>query len=195
MITTEDNIDDIVRLEEETWPEGTRASKEAFENRVKLFPKGVIGARDEDNNLIGLATSCILYKDDVTYESRWETLTDYGMITTHKEDGDVLYLVSLGVNPKYQRKGAGRKLLNAQNEQIRAAATDTLEKIRTQAPVKPTVDPVPQIKAQAKDESGIVRDVAKEALNNIEKVTKAEEIIEGKEKKVKKRAKPKRASA
>ncbi len=86
------------------------------------------------------------------------------------------------------------KLLNAQNEQIRAAATDTLEKIRTQAPVKPTVDPIPQIKAQAKDESGIVRDVAKEALNNIEKVTKAEEVIEGKDKKVK-RAKPKRASA
>jgi len=89
-------------------------------------------------------------------------------------------------------------LLNDESEQIRAAATDTLEKIRTQAPVKPTVDPIPQIKAQAKDESGIVRDVAKEALNNIEKVAKAEEIVEGleeKEKIFKKKSKPSKAPA
>ncbi|MFX0133568.1 MAG: HEAT repeat domain-containing protein [Candidatus Hodarchaeota archaeon] len=83
------------------------------------------------------------------------------------------------------------KLLKNENEQIRAAATDTLEKIRTQAPVKPTVDPVPQIKAQANDESGIVRDVAKEALNNIEKVAKAEEIVEKTEDKEKKPSKKK----
>lgn len=83
------------------------------------------------------------------------------------------------------------KLLKNENEQIRAAATDTLEKIRTQAPVKPTVDPVPHLKAQANDESGIVRDVAKEALNNIEKVTKAEEIMEKKEDKKKKPSKKK----
>jgi len=74
------------------------------------------------------------------------------------------------------------KLLKDENEQVRAAATDTLEKIRTESPIKPKVDPTPQIKAQANiDESGIVRDVAKEALNNIEKVTKAEQIVEGKE--------------
>jgi len=73
------------------------------------------------------------------------------------------------------------KLLNDENEQVRAAATDTLEKFRTKAPIKPTVDPTPQIKAQAnKDKSGIVRDVAKEALNNIEKVAAAEEIVEEK---------------
>lgn len=73
-------------------------------------------------------------------------------------------------------------LLNDENEQVRAAATDTLEKFRTKAPVKPTVDPTPQIKAQAAgDESGVVRDVAKEALNNIEKVEAAEEIVEEKE--------------
>ncbi len=73
-------------------------------------------------------------------------------------------------------------LLNDENEQVRAAATDTLEKIRTQAPVKPTVDPTPQIKAQTEDESGIVRDVAKEALNNIEKTDEVEGMVEGKKK-------------
>ena len=116
MVNKEDNINDIVQLEADTWPEGTRASKKAFENRIKTFPNGVIGARNEDNKLIGLATSCVLYKKDVTPESTWESLTDYGNITTHKEDGKVLYIVSLGVNPEYQRKGTGKQLLSAQKK-------------------------------------------------------------------------------
>ena len=111
----ESNIGALVKLEEDTWPVGTRAKKEAFENRIKLFPEGVIGVRNDDV-LMGLTTSCIIYDKDITTDSTWEKLTDYGMIYTHNKDGNVLYVVSLGVSPYHQKKGVGKTLIKAQQD-------------------------------------------------------------------------------
>jgi len=115
-IVQETVIADIVQLEEDTWPEGVRASQDKFESRVKIFPAGVISARDDDGNIMGLVTSCIVSLDDAAQIKSWEDVTAHGYITNHNTQGNTLYVVSLGVSPNYQRRGVGQALIAAQAE-------------------------------------------------------------------------------
>ncbi len=54
-LTVED-LDEIVRVEQETWPEEWQAPRESFANRLRIFPEGVIGVF-VDGELAGVTTS------------------------------------------------------------------------------------------------------------------------------------------
>ena len=107
------DISKIIYLENETWPEGTRASKENFESRLNIFPDGVIGSLVDDD-LAGLTTSMIVQLDDLNSIKSWEEITSEGSISNHNPEGNCLYVVSLGVSPRYQGKGVGYDLIKEQ---------------------------------------------------------------------------------
>jgi ribosomal protein S18 acetylase RimI-like enzyme len=109
-----DDIEKIVDLENETWPEGIRASRSEFESRIKTFPEGVIAIKSDSGEIVGLITSMIIDKEEVSRLKRWENITSDGMIYRHNPDGNSLYIVSLGVSPRYRRRGLGKKLLQTQ---------------------------------------------------------------------------------
>src|SRR3989344_3067551 len=89
-----ENLDEVLELENKIWPPGTRAPREKFESRLKIFAKGFILAY-KDGSLIGASTSQIINYDRSTINS-WENVTDNGWIRNHNPKGNALYVVSIG---------------------------------------------------------------------------------------------------
>lgn len=109
-------LEALVGLENKIWPEGTRASKEKFEKRLRVFPEGFFLAV-KNNILIGASTSEIIQYDTLNPPTSWESITDNGYIEkTHNPEGNALYIVSIGA---ISRSGAGSALLSAQKELAR----------------------------------------------------------------------------
>ncbi len=118
-----DELDEVLRVEAEAWDESVRAPRERFESRMRIFPQGFFGAY-RDGRLIGVSTSQIV-RDPID-DHRWEEITGNGYITTHNPDGNVLYLVSLGVSRSSQSRGAGQLLVEAQKNLVRELSLDML---------------------------------------------------------------------
>ena len=53
---SEKDLNDVVRLENTIWTEGTRATKDKFESRLRIFPQGFFLAYI-NGELIGVSTS------------------------------------------------------------------------------------------------------------------------------------------
>lgn len=106
-------ISGLVWLENETWPEWTRAVREAFESRINIFPEWVF-FHQEGMDFWGLSTSLITQITDPNTIDSWEDITDYGMIRSHNPLWNALYVVSVGVSPRFQWKGIGRELVTYQ---------------------------------------------------------------------------------
>lgn len=108
-----DDLSRVVKLENQIWPKGTRASRAKFESRFKLFPQGFFTAF-RDQELIGVSTSEIINYNPESLPTSWENITDNGFIKkTHTPNGNALYVVSIGA---ISRSGAGSALLEAQKK-------------------------------------------------------------------------------
>ena len=107
------DLNDVVRLENAIWPEGTRATKDKFESRLRIFPQGFFLAYI-NGELIGVSTSEIIKYDPLNPPKSWESITDNGYIKqTHNTNGNALYVVSVGAK---SRSGGGSALLQAQKQ-------------------------------------------------------------------------------
>lgn len=123
---TVSDLDEIVRVEQETWPEEWQAPRESFANRLKLFPDGVIGVF-VDGELAGVTTSMSsnFHLEDMPkkmYDKayNWDAITDSGKIEgTQDLNGNAIYVVSVGVSSKHQGLGLGTKLVEAQKQLAR----------------------------------------------------------------------------
>jgi len=104
------DLDSIVELENQIWPEGTKANKEKFESRLKIFPEGFFLAYD-NGKLIGTSTSEIIFYEPENPPISWESVTDNGYIRNHNPNGNALYIVSVGA---LSRSGGGSALIQAQ---------------------------------------------------------------------------------
>jgi len=109
----EKDINEIMMLENEIWPEGTRATRDKFESRLKFFGGGFFLAY-KGGGLIGVSTSEIINYSPFTSINSWESITDNGFIKkTHNPSGNSLYVVSIGAK---SRSGGGSALVQAQKE-------------------------------------------------------------------------------
>ena len=107
------DLNDVVRLENTIWTEGTRATKDKFESRLRIFPQGFFLAYI-NGELIGVSTSEIIKYDTLNPPKSWESITDNGYIKqTHNTNGNALYVVSVGAK---SRSGGGSALLQAQKQ-------------------------------------------------------------------------------
>ena len=68
------DLDEVVKLEEKIWPEGTRAPKDKFEVRLITFPEGFFIAYDDKKGTIGVSTSQIIQYDENEAPLSWEFL-------------------------------------------------------------------------------------------------------------------------
>lgn len=120
-------LDLVMKTEEATWPVGTRATRDKFESRAQNFPQGFILAY-ESGRPVGVSTSEIIQFDPESPIKSWESITNNGYITPqqsetgevigHNIDGNSLYVVSLGVDPNYQKRGVGSQLLREQQNLV-----------------------------------------------------------------------------
>ncbi|HUS49841.1 MAG TPA: hypothetical protein VMZ91_06730 [Candidatus Paceibacterota bacterium] len=105
-----EDLGKVIELENEIWPEETRASKEKFQSRLKIFPEGFFLAFD-NGRLIGASTSEIIFYNPKNPPTSWEAITDEGYIRNHNPNGNALYVVSIGA---VSRSGGGSTLINTQ---------------------------------------------------------------------------------
>lgn len=124
-VLTPDDLKDIMKVEVSAWHPEWRAPIEKFEKRMKLFPKGVLGAI-YDGRIVGVSTSM-----PVTFNPRkwnnphmdWSEITDDGWIDNLDKKGNAIYVVSVAAlqrkdYPKgiEKPKGVGMALVDAQIE-------------------------------------------------------------------------------
>lgn len=110
-------LDEIIRVEKETWPEELQASREKMESRLSLFPQGFFTAKVE-NKIMGVSTSQISHYPSPA--KTWDELTDNGFIkNSHNPSENALYVVSAGVSKNAQGMGIGGKLIDAQKDLAR----------------------------------------------------------------------------
>jgi ribosomal protein S18 acetylase RimI-like enzyme len=110
-------LDEVVRVEKETWPEEVQAPREKFEARAELFPEGFLLISTPDLGLVGVSTAEIINFDPSNPPHSWEDVTDWGWIRkTHSTDGNALYLVSVGASPRAKGLGVGTDLVRQQIE-------------------------------------------------------------------------------
>ncbi|MBI5356128.1 GNAT family N-acetyltransferase [Candidatus Collierbacteria bacterium] len=112
------DLEEIVRVEKNTWPADWQAPIEKFKARIAKFPQGAIGVF-ENGNLVGVSTSMRINFDPNTtsdYHKTWDQITGDGFIATHEPDGNTLYVVSVGVQKESQGNGYGQRLVAKQFE-------------------------------------------------------------------------------
>lgn len=110
-------LDEVVKVEEETWPEEIRAPKEKFESRAKIFPEGFLVISLPNLGMVGVSTAEIINYNSQNSPTSWEEITDHGWIkNTHRPEGNALYLVSVGASPKVAGLGVGTSLVKEQIE-------------------------------------------------------------------------------
>lgn len=124
-----EELDQIVIVERESWPEDLRASREKFESRLNIFPDGVFGVYVNDR-LFGVSTS-IVVDYNLSDEFDWNKITGEGYGTTHNINGNALYVISVGTSQtqklnhirKYLKengyKGLGTELVERQKDLAR----------------------------------------------------------------------------
>lgn len=115
------DLDEIVRIERVAWPEGTRASREQFEQRLEVYPEGFYVA-EAGPALAGALTSQRIGYEPGEAPRGWETTTNKGWIrATHRPEGNALYVVSVGVHPSHRERGVGAALVRAAQEHAERA--------------------------------------------------------------------------
>lgn len=108
-------LDEVVRVEKETWPEEIQAPREKFEARAAVFPQGFLLISLPGQGLVGVSTAEIINFNPEQPLTSWEDITDNGWVKkTHNPDGNALYLVSVGASPKTAGKGIGTRLVQEQ---------------------------------------------------------------------------------
>ncbi len=109
---TINDIPEIIRVENETWPAGAAATPEMFKSRIETFPEGVLVAEDDDGRLVGVVAFERIHYDIDNPISTWRDVTDNGMIRgSHDPNGDTIFGVDLSATPDAPPKTGTRLLL------------------------------------------------------------------------------------
>jgi len=111
----EQDLNEIVELENEIWPEGTRATRDKFESRLKIFQQGFFLAY-KNGKIIGASTSEKIDYYPSNPPTSWEKITDNGYIrATYSPEGNAIYVVSIGAK---SRSGGGSALVQEQKKLV-----------------------------------------------------------------------------
>jgi len=110
------DISDILRIEqsiERDYP----ASRQTLISRLGMFADGFLAAFD-NHQVIGYIESCIWHEQ---LFSKYQDICHFPKL--HKLDGSILFVIFIGVDEKYQKKGVGSLLLNEIKNRIKQQYT------------------------------------------------------------------------
>ena len=104
-LATLEDIPNIHQIEK-SLEEENAASEETLTSRLQMFPEGFRLAV-ENTKIVGYAESCRWNRDEIG------TFTQIRNFPIHHEDrGKNLYIIFVGVDKNYQRRGIGTSLVN-----------------------------------------------------------------------------------
>lgn len=115
--TRPEDFPGIIRVCLAVYPESRPWRSEQLESHLRVFPEGQLVAVTEDEQVVGVASSLIIYWNDYDTTEGWADFTDKGMFTNHDpERGRTLYGAEVMVDPAEQGSGIGHLLYHARRE-------------------------------------------------------------------------------
>lgn len=104
----------LILIQEESFPPPFPSelwwNVEQLQNHVTLFPEGAL-CIEVNGEVAGSMTGLLVDFDPHHAEHTWEEITDNGYIRNHNPNGNTLYVVDIGVRPKYRKLGLGKWLM------------------------------------------------------------------------------------
>lgn len=118
---TESDFFDLINVQKESFPppfpEELLWNAEQLTNHITLFPEGAL-CIEIDGRVVGSMTGLLVNFSYENAEHTWEEITDNGYIRNHTPDGNTLYIVDIGVSPRYRKLGLGKWLMLSMYEVV-----------------------------------------------------------------------------
>lgn len=114
----ENDIDEILALQEQCFPNMKPWKREHLESHINLFPEGQICVIFEEK-IIGTCSSLIVNFDEYDDKHTWDDITDGGYITNHNPEGYNLYGIEVMVHPDFRGMKIGGRLYEARKDLAR----------------------------------------------------------------------------
>ena len=125
----EEDFEGLIEVQRESFPPPFPPdllwNEEQLRNHITLYPQGALCV-EIDGEIAGSMTGMLTTFDPGHPEHAWDEVTDEGSIRTHNPDGDSLYVVDIGIKPKFRKLKLGRLLMEAMYERVVA---DGLERL------------------------------------------------------------------
>ena len=104
------DVEDLYQIEQTCFLEGVREEPEVLAERIRVFPKGVLIAEIRGHaKPIGYVSAELWLESEGIIEEKLKV--GHSTQETHCEDGDQMYISSIGVSPDCRGMGLGEALL------------------------------------------------------------------------------------
>lgn len=117
----EKDFSGLIRIQQESFPPPFPSelwwNTEQLESHVTHFPEGAL-CIEIDGEIAGSMTGLLVDFDPSHPEHTWEEITDHGYIRNHNPEGNTLYIVDIGVRPRYRQLGLGKCLMLSMYEVV-----------------------------------------------------------------------------
>lgn len=117
-ILTEADYEDVVRLQEKSFPGMKPWTREQFLSQIGTFPEGQIGVEFKEQ-LVASSSSLILNFALYGEWHGWREISDAGFISNHDPGGNTLYGIEIMVDPEYRGMKLARRLYDARKQLAR----------------------------------------------------------------------------
>lgn len=126
---TEEDFSGLIEVQRESFPPPFPPdllwNERQLGNHIALYPEGAICV-EIDGEIAGSMTGMLTKFDPERPLHTWEQVTDSGSIGTHDPDGESLYIVDIGIKPKFRKLKLGKLLMEAMYERV---VVDGLERL------------------------------------------------------------------
>lgn len=126
---TKEDFPGLIEVQRESFPPPFPPdllwNEQQLGNHIALYPEGAICV-EIDGEIAGSMTGMLTKFDPAHPLHTWDEVTDSGAIGTHDPAGESLYVVDIGIKPKFRKLKLGKLLMEAMYERVVA---DGLERL------------------------------------------------------------------
>lgn len=116
---TPEDVQSIVRLCGEVYPDSPPWKEEQLRKHQELFPEGQLVVTDRQRaGVAGFAASLVVRWDAYDMRTSWRDFTASGWFTNHTRAGRTLYGAEIMVRPSLQRRGIGQLIYGARRKLV-----------------------------------------------------------------------------
>lgn len=116
---SEKDFKDLIELQRKAFPPPFPPdllwNHEQLTSHITRFPDGALCIK-VDGKIAGSITA--LRTNYANESHTWEQITSDGYITNHEDDGEVIYIVDICIDPDYRGLGLGKELMRAMYETV-----------------------------------------------------------------------------
>ncbi|EDL65513.1 YkwB [Bacillus sp. SG-1] len=111
----------LIKVQKESFPPPFPSdlwwNEDQLTNHITLFPEGAL-CIEVEGEIAGSITGMITTFDPSNIQHSWSEVTDDGYIKTHDPNGNALYIVDIGVSPRFRGLGLGKALMHSMYEVV-----------------------------------------------------------------------------